>query len=292
MNRNEPDPPDPRGQSLRSSWAGDCDTLIIDSKNYKQHLDILRRAYTDLYLPAFPAHKGDLPLERIVSDLGNPESNINFKITIAGENLRGEGSPVLKGMTIGSYLKESSTGYLSYIIVNSNFRTGGLGHALFKIFENNMLESAHGHGKELRGLFLDCANPAHRKAGSEAISPEDSDAYDAQKRVDKYKKWGGAVVPCDYSLPSSSASMIGCYVLMSFPHPQTGQHAAPEAVKDFARDLYKDCGCAEPESNLHYIRMAREISQKWAGGASPLAGNEHKRNFPSAGGLALCPSSP
>lgn len=217
-----------------------------------KHMDVLAKAYNELYLPTFPLSEGHQKIDRWLDSFGNPNDNLECHIIIAGDNIRSVAdNTVIKSICVAMYYKDSNVGYLAYIAVDPQFRTEGLGKVVFNKFNDVMAAAAHSHGKTLDGLFLDCNDPA-------ANHP---DNYDPKKRIEKYKAWGGNVVPVDYVLPVACPppEQIDHWVLISFPVPQTGAHADNQAVLKFLSDAYKDNGIVSPETNKYYINMKKEL---------------------------------
>lgn len=253
----EPDGPKP---SLRNSWAGGCDLLVFSTAhqdNLDRHADALKKAYEAVYLPHFPLNDGHESLAGWLQSFNTPDSNVVYSISVAGDNLR-DGNPDgmnIKGICVSTYYKDSSTGYLAYIAVDPNARTGGLGHALFQQHVSSMVELARTHNPErgLRGLFLDCADP--KKADTH------DQQYDPQKRVDKYAKWGGIVLDIPYVSPSAhpDQDLIRNLVVISFPTSPTGQYATPQATTDFLRSTWQQNGIEKPDSHSDFQKMQRSL---------------------------------
>lgn len=238
--------------SLKDAWTGNCDVLVLSHRNLG-HLAALEKAYEDLYLPHFPPAEGYDSIDKWMSALLDPENSpVEYRITLAGENLRGEDGPVkIKGICVSMYFKDSDTGYLGYIIVDPASRTEGLGYSLFRQHQSAMVDAARDHGGELRGMYLDCHDP--RKEGH--------DSYDPQKRVNKYVKWGGVEIDCDYRVPivTRPGSKALDLTLIAFPHPVTGEYPTPETHVGFFGSIYKDNGVDKPEQVPHFQHMKKRV---------------------------------
>lgn len=246
---------DGSGKSLIDAWSATSDVVIIKPGD-TTYLPALQKAYKELYLPEFSPEDGYDSYDKWIAFMTDPTSPIEYRIIVAGNNIRNVGDDtVVKGICVGMYFKDSDVGYLGYVVVDPAFRTEGLGNALFKKFNGQMLDAAQTHGKPLSGLFLDCNNPAYT---------DHIDTYDPQKRLDKYIKWGGKVVECSYALPSLAPppSIIDYLNLVSFPHPLSGSYASNKDILGLIAELYHDNGVADPAAHPSYQKMLKELDPK------------------------------
>jgi hypothetical protein len=252
------DNPEGHRPSLKDAWSGNCEIAVIDSGNLSD-IGMLEDAYNALFVPTFGSDPESEKLHNWEHALRNPaESRLDYRIVIAGTDLRDPEKRVLKGMNVSLYDKKMDIGFLAYIVVDPQFRTEGLGHQLFKIQQLALFQAAQENGKSLRGWFLDCNKPD--------TEHDREDNYCAQKRLDKYFKWGAREVPLEtYSIPSSidPSRKITDWTLLAFPHPVTGQYPDKEAVIDLIRLAYTRVGITKPKHDPDYVRMTQEIHTKW-----------------------------
>jgi hypothetical protein len=238
------------GIRLSDKWVGNDDVLAITSTSCG-HLKTLEQAYTNLYLPYFSPSAGYDSIDKWLEGLTNPDSSIDYRINIVGKNLRGGGQMEIKGLCVSMYFKDSDTGYLAYIVVDSQFRTEGLGNLLFRHHESSMVAAARENGGSLRGHYLDCQDP---------MKPT-KDGYDPKKRLEKYQAWGGEVVNCGYQLPlvTKPGRMVDDLVLVAFGHPVTGDRPTAAATVDFLRSIYRDNGVVHPERHSVFQMMQNRL---------------------------------
>ncbi|GEM_PF-3370622 len=239
--------------SLGDLWAGNYEIAMIGQSNLAQKLPLLQQAYQDVYLKAFSLDNGEDSIHTWTKQLDDPASPVNYRIAVAGFDLSGN-APKIASMLVSGYHKSIDTGYLCYIVVAPEYRVNGLGHMLFKVHENSLLDMAEENGSPLRGWFLDCPDPSR---------PHDDD-YDAQKRVDKYIKWGARPLPIDCTYPSSSdpALRTDGNIILAFPHPATGLYPDAQALIDTVRAIYKAYGVPNPQNDPAFKKMMREAQER------------------------------
>ncbi|MCB9991707.1 MAG: GNAT family N-acetyltransferase [Rhodospirillales bacterium] len=220
-------------------------------------LDILAQAYHRLYIPEFGHDEENESFEEWVKGLKDPKSKVEFHIAITGDNLNNPTSknpPHIKGMSVSLYFKNEDVGYLSYIVVHPDHRDEGLGRHLFDFQQHLLLKAAKQNRKTLKGWFLDCTKPGTDHAAN--------DDYGAERRLEKYKRWGGKEVPLScYTLPSIAVSgkKITDWTLMTFPHPANRNYPETAAITNIIKALFKYNGINKPRKDPDYKAMKKEI---------------------------------
>jgi GNAT superfamily N-acetyltransferase len=242
-------------------------------------LALLKQAYEDVYLPAFPFEEEREPLSLWLETLkGNGSSSIVIAI-IADEKTLHTAKPVIKGISVGYYYKEEDAGLLAYNAIVPRFRGQGLGSVMVEARKQALLELAQKHGKPLRGIFIECNDPAKISAVEDSIDPA--------VRIKMFEKWGARIIPINYVQPPLDFGAQKCSTLklLAYPHPGTGAYPAPEAVEGFLHGIYaasaKYSGCP-PEKNPDYRRAVKQLRRLPP--AQPL--------FPPKKSIAPKPPSP
>ncbi|NCC23039.1 MAG: hypothetical protein EOM26_11365 [Alphaproteobacteria bacterium] len=250
--------------SLQQQWGGNREFLTISTENIRKpgFSAILQQAHQGLYLQNFPLTKDGESLSEWNEHLTNPLSDIDYRIILAGRNLR-NGTPEINGICVVNYYKDSDTAILSYIAVDESCRTEGLGYQLREIAKSEIMKAAHENGRSLRGWFLDCEDP--RKVS------EMPGRYSPTKRLNKYVGWGGKVVPCDFVIPVSGNpnKRDRDSVLVAFPHPETSEYPKPEAITDYLVSLFRHEGVERPRFDPDFMDMSEQIRIRWGECAPP-----------------------
>lgn len=226
---------DPAQNQFNRAVHGDADLIVYSSGNM-HNLDVLQRAYDEIYAPNFPRSAGYHSLEGLMK-LMRPESPNDCRIFILGENVRDKEQGKIKGICVSFYYKDSDTGQLTYLAVKPEYRTEGIGNKLFHVYEDVILQTAKDNGGPLKGHYITCQNPAMAvPAGHEY------DTYNPQKRFDKYVAWGGRQVPGDFILGYKIGDQLHVedhYSLLAFPHPVSRQYPDANTNVSFVQSVWR-----------------------------------------------------
>lgn len=120
-----------------------------------------------------------------------------------------------------------------------------------------LLYLAQMNGQKLKGIFLECNDPAK-------VKPEE-DSIDPATRIKIFQKWGARVIPINYVQPAleKGGAKFDKFMLMSYPHPKTGRHPSTAAVSSFITGIYQACadhsGGPKPADDPDYVRIIAEL---------------------------------
>lgn len=221
-------------------------------------LGVLEKALTDIYEPIFPYEEGYHGKQSFIDAMRDPDSPLEYQIVVAGDNLYGDpDKAVPKGFVIGFYYKDYDVGQLGYLGVDPNARTSGIGFALFKHYNYALFKAAEALGKPLEGSFIACHNPT-------MPVESENDTYPPLKRMNKYIGWGGQLIPFDYSIGytrDGEVHTMNDHVLLSFPHPITGEQPAPEKGMQLASAMWDTNDVPDFRNTPQFEAMAASLGQ-------------------------------
>lgn len=242
---------------LRNSWNDANEYVAISHANFAATQELLSHAYKEICAPVFPLDHGGEPLERWAAELKNPQSDVDYRIIIAGQNLASGGAQAtIKAMAVSIYYRDTDTGLLAYIVTDRQYRNEGLGHKLIGLQAAFLHAAAQENNKPLRGWFVECFDPTKTN--------DNYDGYDSKKLVNKYAGWDVFPVPIDYCVPDTmdKNKKIDTYMLLSGPHPQTGKYPDCKTVFAYISSIYRNLGIKNPERDPDFIAMKKELSQR------------------------------
>lgn len=227
---------------------------IIDfSKSW--HVDALKEAYDEVYMPAFPVDNEREPLSKWMARLAadHPNNRITqYAIALTGHHLDDSHRRFITGVAVGVYYREAAIGLLAYNAVRPEARGEGVGKELVKARIEAFDRDARYDGRVLEGVVLEIHDP-------KKISAE-MDTMDPAVRLEIYQKMGAVVLPIDYTPPSLSTDQDqqANLCLLSMPGPQ-GQYASPAALTTFIRSMYLTLGDKNPEENPQFQAMRDQL---------------------------------
>lgn len=217
------------------------------------HAELLREAYDDVYVPAFPIDDERQPLQ-VWMDRAHPDSKSSNKyvVIVAGTNLNDPETRQIEGISVGIYYGNAQVGLMAYNAIRPTCQGGGLGHAMVNARIDAFQNLADSRGEDLRGVFLEVNDPAQVKA--------EDDSFDPAKRLAIFKKWGAQEVAINYIQPAldEDKAKFDKLKLLSYP-TRDGVRPDADAVHDFLYALYKGCGYAHPEKDPDFIHMKAEL---------------------------------
>lgn len=218
---------------------------------------LLTTAYETIYKPAFPNPADREPLEKWIRLMKDKKADTRLLVVIAGTDLDTD-HPVIKGISTAEYYPQYDVGQMAYNAIAPAFRNEGLGHVMVDARKQALLDMAAADNAVLRGIFLDCKDPAKVKASEDSIDPA--------IRLKVFQKWGARVMPVDFVLPPLHLGEEPCdkVLLLAYPHPQTGEYPDREAMRDFITVTYHelaDTSPCPPHLNPDYLKMMAEIDK-------------------------------
>ena len=229
--------------------------------NSQKSLDLLKKAYKEVYEVAFPIKEERESLDVWLNNLKGKNSAVDIVIVIAGDQLDTQ-NPVLKAISVAYYYNQQDAGLLAYNAVAPQFQGQGLGRTMVDARKMALLELAKSKGKTLGGVFIECNDPAK-------ITPEE-DVMDPAVRIKMFEKWGAKMLPIDYVQPPLETGGEKCDALklLAYPHPETGAYPTKGEIKAYLTGIYtelaKYAGCP-PEENPDYIKTVKQIDNLESG---------------------------
>jgi len=227
---------------------------IVDPHNSRS-LELLSKAYKDIYEPAFPMEEERESLESWLDTLRGGNPVVKIVIAIVGEKIDTE-TPVIKGISVGCYYNEEDVGLLAYNAIAPEFRNEGLGRVMVEARKQALLGMAKKNGNPLKGVFIECNDP-------DKVTPEE-DCMDPALRLKIFQKWGAKVMPIDYVQPALTKESEKCekLKLLAYPHPESGEYPAPDGIKGFVNGIYNELARhngSTPSEDPDRIRIMAQI---------------------------------
>lgn len=231
--------------------------LTIDNARDEKTLALLRRAYKEVFVPAFPIEDERESLERLETKLKDEQNPNKRLIIIAGRNLTDPAKAEIYAISIAYYYTEYKVGLLAYNAVDPKYRDYGLGRKMVDARIAALHEAAAEQGDQLRAAFLEVNDP-------EKVGRDDS-GMDPAKRVAIFQKWGAKRIPIDYVQPALGPGKSKFRDEMLMAYPVNGKYPTPSAVGAFIDAVYKYCSFgADHTKDEDYIKTMRQI-KKWRG---------------------------
>jgi len=206
--------------------------VIIDDIDDPASAKLLKRAYNEVYLPAFPIASERESLEQWCARLKRGKDDI----VIAGENLADPDKAFIKGICVGVYFSISDVGLLSYYAVHPECQGQGIAKLMINRVKDLMLERAEDLGGVLKGVFIEVNDPAK--------VPATKDSFDPATRVSVSHKLGARDIPVTYVQPplQPGSPKFADLKLMAYAHPKTGKYPGPDDTKAFLEAIYQSHG--------------------------------------------------
>ncbi len=208
------------------------EVVIIDDIDDPASAKLLKRAYNEVYLPAFPIAAERESLEQWCARLKRGKDDI----VIVGENLGDPDKAVIKGICVGVYFSISDVGLLSYYAVKPDAQGQGIARVMIDRVKQLMLERAEANGGVLKGVFIEVNDPTKVAANQ--------DSFDPATRVSVSHRLGAKDIPVSYVQPPLQPGAPKCdgLKLMAYAHPKTGKYPGPDAVRAFMEAMYQSHG--------------------------------------------------
>ena len=231
--------------------AVSAETLVVKADDPRA-IALLRRAYNDIYVPAFPMPEERESLEKIEEKLSVPTHGVGRVILLAGKHLD-DPDPAkaqLYGISIAYYYGNQQAGLLAYNAIDPAYRQLGLGRLMVKGRIEGLEELAKADGKQLACALIEVNDPAK-------VKPED-DSMDPAKRA--------AIFPVTYVQPSLAEGEEKGRNSMLMAYPVDGKYPTPEAVAGFITGIWQanDYGPVKYDQDPDYLRAMAEL-KAWKG---------------------------
>ena len=241
----------------KSDFNAVSSELLIVRPDDEHSIALMRRAYHDIYEPAFPIADERDSLEKIETRLKAPVNGVKRVILLAGKNLKDPDAEKANLAAIGIAYFYSSTGagLLAYNAVAPDLQGGGFGKMMVQGRIKGLQELAVESGQELQSVIIEVNNPAK-------VRPED-DSMDPAKRIALFEKWGAKVIPVDYVQPALGPGLEKSRNSLLMAYPLNGAYPTGDQVGAFVTGIWKahDPNFAEdPE----YQTTMSEL-KKWGG---------------------------
>jgi GNAT superfamily N-acetyltransferase len=224
------------------------EVVIIDDIDDPVSAKLLKRAYNEVYLPAFPIASERESLEQWCARLKRGKDDI----VIAGENLADPEKANIKGICVGVYFSISDVGLLSYYAVHPKCQGQGIAKLMINRVKDLMLERAEGHGGILKGVFIEVNDPKKVAANQ--------DSFDPALRVSVSQKMGARDIPVSYVQPplQPGAAKFANLKLMAYSHPKTGKYPGPDDVVAFLEAMYQS-HAIDTKTDADFLKSMEDI---------------------------------
>ncbi len=253
--------------------AASCQTLAIRADD-PAGMDLFRRAYRDVYLPAFPLENERESLEKMEALLKGAVPEVDMVVVIAGQNLDRSDTADIYAMSVGYYYREAKTGLLAYNAVAPEHRSKGLGRKMVESRIEAMKDLAARDGAALEGVLIEVNDPAK-------IKPED-DSIDPATRIKIFEKWGAQKVPIPYVQPVLEPGGKSCDTLLLMSYAVDGAHIKPGTLKKFLQSVFYLCLKKGFEQDEAYLKGFERMMKVIDGELGNSAGFAGKNNFPKS----------
>lgn len=215
---------------MRNSFnAVSAETKVVTADD-DLALALMRRAYHDIYVPAFPIEDERESLEKIESRLKKPVNGVERVILLAGKHLDDAQKAEVYGISIAYYYGSHQAGLLAYNAIDPKYQQMGLGRLMVTGRIEGLQQLAAKNGQTLKSVMIEVNDPAK-------IKPED-DSMDPAKRVALFEKWGARQIPVPYAQPALAPGLEKCDTLLLMAYPQNGQYPDAAGVGAFVAGIY------------------------------------------------------
>lgn len=212
--------------------AVSSETLLVRGDN-EHSIELMRRAYHEIYEPAFPIEDERDPLDKIESRLRNPVNGVKRVILLAGRELKDPDPQKadLAAIGIAYYYSSTGAGLLAYNAVAPDLQGGGFGKMMVQGRIKGLQQLASESGQELQSVVIEVNNPAK-------VRPED-DSMDPKTRIAIFEKWGAKVVPVEYVQPPLGPGLAKSRNSLLMVYPLNGDYPNAEQVGAFVTGIWK-----------------------------------------------------
>ena len=221
---------------------------------------LMRRAYHEIYEPAFPIEEERDSLDKIESRLRNPVNGVKRVILLAGKHFDKPDPEKadLYAIGIAYYYSSDGAGLLAYNAVGSDYQGAGFGKAMVEGRIKGLKALAEESGQTLKSVIIEVNDPAK-------VKPEE-DSMDPAKRVALFERWGARRVPVDYVQPPLAQGLDKGRTSLLMVYPLDGKYPGPEEVGAFVTGIWKanNNGTVDYTEDPDYQATMRDL-KKWGG---------------------------
>ncbi len=239
--------------------AASSETLVVRAGD-EHAISLMRRAYHEIYEPAFPIEDERDSLEKIESRLRNPVNGVKRVILLAGKNLK-QPDPEkadLAAIGIAYFYSSTGAGLLAYNAVSPDLQGGGFGRLMVEGRIKGLQQLAADSCVPLRSVIIEVNNPA-------VVKPED-DSMDSAKRIALFEKWGARQIPVAYVQPALGEGMEKSRNSVLMAYPVNGSYPDADAVAAFVTGIWQanHPGPHDYSEDPDYKAMMVDL-KKWGG---------------------------
>lgn len=224
------------------------------SQDKPEFLELLEKAYHDIYVPAFPIDSERESLEKFIQAVNGELPGIGIVINILGENLDSPDPEkrVLKGISVAYYYEHQNVGLLAYNAIDPRHRDKGMGKLMVDSRIESLKAMAAAQGKKLEGVFIEVNDPTK-------VVPED-DSMDPRKRISIFEDWGARRIPIDYVQPPLSPEGDYNDTMLLMNYPLDGVYADKKVVEQYLRGIYREFRSEkQPDEDYFFKKMQKQL---------------------------------
>ena len=194
------------------------------------------------------------------AEAARPElPQIDFHIIAAGIDFDKE-SPGVYGGLVFEYYPASSTGLLTYLVVDESCRMRGIARRLNNAAALVLQADAEKRGQNLRAIFAETDDPRH-PAFKDKINTI------ADKLV-TLSRLGAKWIDIPYVQPplGPDRPWVDSMILLAFPDlmPTRAGSVAGKVVREFLYELYRVLDVADPENDPHFRKVIPHLTDEVA----------------------------
>jgi hypothetical protein len=245
---------------VKSDFNAASSELLVVRATDEHSIELMRRAYHEIYEPAFPIEDERDPLDKIESRLRNPVNGVKRVILLAGRGLKEEQADKaeLAAIGIAYYYSSTGAGLLAYNAVSPKLQGGGFGKMMVQGRIKGLQELAAEGGQELQSVIIEVNNPAK-------VRPED-DSMDPAKRIALFEKWGAKLIPVDYVQPPLGPGLEKSRNSLLMAYPLNGRYPDGDQVAAFVTGIWQAHKefAGDFENDPDYKATIQEL-KKWGG---------------------------
>lgn len=237
--------------------AASSETLFVRAGD-EHAISLMRRAYHEIYEPAFPIEDERDSLDKIESRLRSPVNGVKRVILLAGKNLK-QPDPEkadIAAIGIAYFYSNTGAGLLAYNAVSPDLQGGGFGRLMVEGRIKGLQQLADESGVPLKSVIIEVNNPA-------VVKPVD-DSMDPAKRIALFEKWGARQIPIAYVQPALGEGLEKSRNSVLMAYPVNGSYPDADAVGAFITGIWQanHPGPHDYSEDPDYKAMMKDL-KKW-----------------------------
>jgi len=182
---------------------------------------------------------------------------IDFHIIVAGIDI-GQDSSCIYGGIVFEYYPASSTGLLTYLVVDESCRMHGIARRLNAGAAEVLQAAAEKRGQRLRAIFAETDDPRHPAFRGKIKTIAD--------KLVTLSRLGAKWIDIPYAQPplGPDRPWVDSMILLAFPNlmPTPAGSIAGTVVREFMYELYRLLDVAEPETDPHFRKIIGHITDE------------------------------